>query len=225
MSAVQHRPGMAVRAAEALDEISGGRFALGLGAGHAGGATAFGFHTDKTVSGYLEALEIIVPLLRGHDAVTFEGEIHRATDAMVRPRGAPSRPGAAHAGRARSRTMTAAARHADTWSAFPTSSSYPETFRAMTAELDRICEGIGRDPASIGRSVGVIVEARIGKDRRADRFRRADHRFGRADHRRHCGLCRCRGDQSRDSSVATDNRGPRPAGPSLRELEVFENLS
>ena len=102
MSAVQHQPGMVVRAAEALDEISGGRFVLGLGAGHAGGATAFGFHTDKTVSRYLEALEIIVPLLRGQDAVTFEGQIHRATDALVRPRGAPSRPGAAHAGRPRS---------------------------------------------------------------------------------------------------------------------------
>lgn len=36
----------------------------------------------------------------------------------------------------------------------------------MTAELDRICEGIGRDPASIGRSVGVIVEP--GSERTAE---------------------------------------------------------
>ena len=57
MSAVQHQPGMTVRAAEALDEISGGRFVLGLGAGHAGGATAFGSPTDKAVSRHLEALE------------------------------------------------------------------------------------------------------------------------------------------------------------------------
>ncbi len=28
----------------------------------------------------------------------------------------------------------------------------------MTAQLDRMCEDIGRDPGSIGRSVGVIVE-------------------------------------------------------------------
>ncbi|MFZ2016629.1 MAG: hypothetical protein WAV00_22640, partial [Nocardioides sp.] len=48
--------------------------------------------------------------------------------------------------------------HADTWSAFPTSSSYPEAFGPLTAELDRICEGIGRDPASIGRSVAAMVE-------------------------------------------------------------------
>ncbi|HET6909687.1 MAG TPA: LLM class flavin-dependent oxidoreductase [Mycobacteriales bacterium] len=46
MSAVQHQPGMISRAAEALDEISGRRFVLGLGAGHGGGATEFGFATD-----------------------------------------------------------------------------------------------------------------------------------------------------------------------------------
>lgn len=117
MSAVQHQPGMVVRAAETLDEISGGRFVLGLGAGHAGGATAFGFRTDKPVSRYLEALEIIVPLLRGQSAVTFEGETHRATDAMVRPRGPrPGRVPLMLGGHA-PRTMTAAARHPDTWSA------------------------------------------------------------------------------------------------------------
>jgi hypothetical protein len=42
MSAIQHHPGQVVRAAETLDEISGGRFVLGFGAGHGGGATAFG---------------------------------------------------------------------------------------------------------------------------------------------------------------------------------------
>ena len=166
MSAVQHKPGMVVRAAEALDEISAGRFVLGLGAGHAGGATAFGFDTDKTVSRYLEALEIIVPLLRGAPSVTFEGEFHRADDVMVRPRG--PRPGRVPLmlGGHRPRTMTAAAVHADIWSAFPTTSSLPEAFRAMTEQLDLICDGIGRDPASIGRSVGVIVEP--GTERSAE---------------------------------------------------------
>jgi alkanesulfonate monooxygenase SsuD/methylene tetrahydromethanopterin reductase-like flavin-dependent oxidoreductase (luciferase family) len=166
MSAVQHQPGMVVRAAETLDEISGGRFVLGLGAGHGGGATAFGFPTDKTVSRYLEALEIIVPLLRGEKAVSFEGEIHHATDAVVRPRGPrPGRVPLMMGGHA-PRTMTAAARHADTWSAYPTTSSLPKAFRAMTNQLDRICDGIGRDPASIGRSVGVIVEP--GSERSAE---------------------------------------------------------
>jgi alkanesulfonate monooxygenase SsuD/methylene tetrahydromethanopterin reductase-like flavin-dependent oxidoreductase (luciferase family) len=158
MSALQHNPGMVVRAAESLDEISGGRFVLGLGSGHGGGAEAFGYPGDKTVSRYLEALAIIVPLLRGESAVTFDGQFHHATNAEVRPRGPrPGRIPLMMGGHA-DRTMTAAARYADTWSAYATTSSLPDAFAEMTSKLDRICEGIGRDPATIGRSVGVFVE-------------------------------------------------------------------
>jgi alkanesulfonate monooxygenase SsuD/methylene tetrahydromethanopterin reductase-like flavin-dependent oxidoreductase (luciferase family) len=158
MSALQHNPGMVVRAAESLDEISNGRFVLGLGSGHGGGAGAFGYPADKTVSRYLEALEIIVPLLRGESDVTFDGQFHHATNAEVRPRGPrPGRIPLMMGGHA-DRTMTAAARHADTWSAYATTSSLPDAFAEMTTKLDRICEGIGRDPATIGRSVGVFVE-------------------------------------------------------------------
>jgi alkanesulfonate monooxygenase SsuD/methylene tetrahydromethanopterin reductase-like flavin-dependent oxidoreductase (luciferase family) len=158
MSAVQHKPGMIARAAESLDEISGGRFVLGLGAGHGGGATAFGFPTDHTVPRYLEAIEILVPLLRGEAAVTYDGEYHQATDAEVRPRG--PRPGRVPLmmGGHSPRTMTAAATHADIWSAFATTSSLPEAFKSLTEQLDAICAEMDRDPASIGRSVGVFVE-------------------------------------------------------------------
>lgn len=159
MSALRHNPGTIVQAAEALDEISGGRFILGLGAGHGtGGFKDFGYPTDKTVSRYLEALEIIVPLLRGEAGVTFNGQFHHAEDAEVRPRG--PRPGRVPLmmGGHSTRTMTAAATHADIWSGYATSSSLPEAFRSLTEQLDRICEKIGRDPASLGRSVGVFVE-------------------------------------------------------------------
>jgi alkanesulfonate monooxygenase SsuD/methylene tetrahydromethanopterin reductase-like flavin-dependent oxidoreductase (luciferase family) len=158
MAAVQHQPGMVVRAAESLDEISGGRFVLGLGAGHGGGATSFGFPTTTPVARYLEGLEILVPLLRGGPAMTYEGRFHHTADAEVRPRG--PRPGRIPLmmGGHSPKTMTAAATHADTWSAYATTSSLPEAFAPMTEQLDRICEAIGRDPASLGRSVGVFVE-------------------------------------------------------------------
>jgi alkanesulfonate monooxygenase SsuD/methylene tetrahydromethanopterin reductase-like flavin-dependent oxidoreductase (luciferase family) len=172
MSALQHNPGMVVRAAESLDEISGGRFVLGLGSGHGGEAEALGYPGDKTVSRYLEALEIIVPLLRGESAVTFEGQFHHAINAEVRPRGPrPGRIPLMMAGHA-DRTMTAAARHADIWSAYATSASgsLPEAFVEMTSRLDRICEGIGRDPATIGRSVGVFVEPGSAKSAEATGF-------------------------------------------------------
>ena len=157
MSALHHNPGMVASAAETLDEISSGRFVLGLGAGHGGGSEEYGYPADKTISRYAEALEIIVPLLRGQ-SVTFAGEFHRADGAEVSPRG--PRPGQVPLmlGGHSPRTMRLAANHADTWSTYARTSSLPETFRSMTAQLDQICEGIGRDPASIGRSVGVFVE-------------------------------------------------------------------
>ena len=158
MSALHHNPAMVASAAETLDEISGGRFVLGVGAGHlSGGAKNFGYPADKTVSRYAEALEIIVPLLRG-ESVTFKGEFHHADGAEVLPRG--PRPGRVPLmlGGHSPRTMKLAATHADTWSAYATTSSLPVAFKTMIEQLDRICEGIGRDPASIGRSVGVFVE-------------------------------------------------------------------
>jgi alkanesulfonate monooxygenase SsuD/methylene tetrahydromethanopterin reductase-like flavin-dependent oxidoreductase (luciferase family) len=48
MSALHHNPGMIASAAETLDEICGGRFVLGLGAGHAGGgARELGCHATR----------------------------------------------------------------------------------------------------------------------------------------------------------------------------------
>jgi alkanesulfonate monooxygenase SsuD/methylene tetrahydromethanopterin reductase-like flavin-dependent oxidoreductase (luciferase family) len=170
MSALQHNPGMIVRAAEALDEISGGRFVLGLGAGHGGGAESFGYPVDKPVTRYVEALEIIVPLLRGASSSTFDGVFHHVKNADVRPRG--PRPGRIPLmmGGHSTRTMTAAATHADVWSAYATSSSLPEAFATMTGELDRICESIGRDPTTIGRSVGAFVEPGDAKSAEATGF-------------------------------------------------------
>ena len=137
LSALYHNPGMVARAAETLDEISGGRLILGLGSGHPGsGAKDFGFPEDKTVSRYAEALEIIVPLLRGQ-AVTFNGEFHRANGAEVLPRG--PRPGQIPLllGGHSPRTMTLAATHADIWSAYATTSSLPGAFATMIEQLEQ----------------------------------------------------------------------------------------
>jgi alkanesulfonate monooxygenase SsuD/methylene tetrahydromethanopterin reductase-like flavin-dependent oxidoreductase (luciferase family) len=67
LSALHRSPGLSVKVAHTLDEISGGRFVLGLGSGHAGDqGKTFGYPMDKTVGRYEEALEILVPALKGH---------------------------------------------------------------------------------------------------------------------------------------------------------------
>lgn len=161
LSAAKRNPGITVKIAETLDEISGGRFIFGLGAGHPadfGQGAAFGLPEDKTVSRYQEALEkIIVPALRG-EIVSWEGRYHRAHELEIRPRG--PRPGriplmlGAHG----PRSMRLAAKHADIWACFVVESAQPESFEPMLDRLEEACADVGRDPATLERSVGVTIE-------------------------------------------------------------------
>ncbi len=158
LSALHRNPALTAKAAETLDEISGGRFILGFGSGHAGAqGEAFGYPMDRTIGRYEEALQVLVPLLRGGRS-DFEGEFHRARDLEHRPRGPrPGRMPIMLAGHGK-RTIRLAAEHADIWSCYATTSSLPDAFDAYVALLDEACEAAGRDSTSIGRSAGVIVE-------------------------------------------------------------------
>ena len=161
-SATRRNPGLTVKVAETLDEISGGRFIFGLGSGHPadfGQGAAFGVPEDKTVTRYEEALEkIIVPALRG-EIVSWEGQYHRAHELEIRPRG--PRPGRIPLmlGGHGPRTMRLAAQHADIWSSAAIESARPEWFKPMLDRLEEACAEVGRDPATLERSVGVTIEA------------------------------------------------------------------
>jgi alkanesulfonate monooxygenase SsuD/methylene tetrahydromethanopterin reductase-like flavin-dependent oxidoreductase (luciferase family) len=151
-------PGLTAKIAETVDEISGGRFLLGLGSGHAGKqGEAFGYPLDRTIGRYEEALQIIVPLLREGRA-DFHGEFHTAVDLLARPHGPRQGRIPIMLGAHGPRTMRLAARHADIWSAYATESSLPTSFEAMLGALDEACVDVGRDPTSLGRSIGVFVE-------------------------------------------------------------------
>ncbi|MDH4334995.1 MAG: LLM class flavin-dependent oxidoreductase, partial [Chloroflexota bacterium] len=112
---------------------------------------------DRTIGRYEEALQIIVPLLRAGRA-DFHGAFHSATDLEQRPRG--PRPGGVPImlGGHGPRTMRLAVEHADIWSAYATESSLPVAFEAMLVALDAACAAAARDPGSLGRSIGVMVE-------------------------------------------------------------------
>lgn len=157
-SALHRNAGLTAKAAETLDEISGGRFVFGLGAGHEwpGQARAFGLPEDRIFSRFEEALQIIVPLLRDGRA-DFEGTWHAARDLPQAPVG--PRPGRIPImiGGIGPRGQRLAARYADIWSCYPESRSHVDEFAPRLATLDAICVELGRDPASIGRSAGVEV--------------------------------------------------------------------
>jgi alkanesulfonate monooxygenase SsuD/methylene tetrahydromethanopterin reductase-like flavin-dependent oxidoreductase (luciferase family) len=160
MSALHRNPGIIAKTAETLDEISGGRFLFGLGAGHVwpGQAHAFGLPEDRVFDRFEEALQIIVPLLRKGRA-DFTGTWHAAHDLSHLPVG--PRPNAIPIliGGNGPRGQTAAARHADIYSCYIEEHAHADEAAPRLASLDAICETIGRDPATIGRSVGMYVDA------------------------------------------------------------------
>lgn len=150
-------PALVAKQAATIDEISSGRFILGYGAGDVATASrAFGLPDDHVYERFEEALEIIVPLLRAGHA-TFEGSYRRVRDLPQLPPG--PRPGsiplllAAHGPRG----YRHAARHADIWSCYAVGSGDAEEFRPRVTAFEAACAEVGRDPATVGRSAGIVV--------------------------------------------------------------------
>jgi len=80
-----HPPGLIAKMAATIDEISQGRFVLGLGAGwNRREFDAFGIPYDRRVSRFAEAFRIIVGMLDG-ERVTLDGEFHKADDVFLLP--------------------------------------------------------------------------------------------------------------------------------------------
>ena len=118
LSALHRNPGIIAKTAETLDEISGGRFVFGLGAGHAGTqAHSFGLPEDMVSARFEEALQVIVPLMRGGKA-NFEGKYHSARDLVQQPVG--PRPGKIPLliGGQKAKGIRYAALNADIWSTY-----------------------------------------------------------------------------------------------------------
>ena len=158
ISALHRNPGMVAKAAETLDEISGGRFVFGLGAGHVwpGQAHAFGLPEDHVFDRFEEALQVIVPLLRDGRA-SVEGRWHAARDLVQLPVG--PRPGRIPImiGGNGPRGQRAAARYADIWSCYAEERSHVDELGPRLATFEAACAEVGRNPATIGRSAGVSI--------------------------------------------------------------------
>jgi alkanesulfonate monooxygenase SsuD/methylene tetrahydromethanopterin reductase-like flavin-dependent oxidoreductase (luciferase family) len=145
---------MLAKMAVTTDQISGGRLTLGLGAGwHDQEYRAFGFPLDHRVSRFDEALQIIVPLLRG-EAVTFEGRYHSASEAVLLPK-ADRRIPILIAGN-KPRMLGLTARYADAWN----TAWFWEPNQKLhdrLAAFDEALAAEGRDGSPVRRTVGIEV--------------------------------------------------------------------
>lgn len=157
-------PGLLVKMATTLDHISGGRAMLGLGAGwHEREHLAFGFDYPRLgdrISRLEEQAAAIRALLDGEE-LTVHGrfvEMDRARNlpAPIQPR-LPLVIGAS----GEKRSLAIVARYADIWNG----EGEPDVFARKSAILDQHCAAVGRDPASIRRTVGT-APLQIRDDRR-----------------------------------------------------------
>ena len=99
--------------AATIDEVSQGRFVLGLGSGwNRREFDAFGIPYDKRVSRFEEAFTIIRGLLAG-ERVTLTGEFHRADDVVLLPK--PARRMPLMIGSNGPRMLSIALPHVDAW--------------------------------------------------------------------------------------------------------------
>jgi alkanesulfonate monooxygenase SsuD/methylene tetrahydromethanopterin reductase-like flavin-dependent oxidoreductase (luciferase family) len=160
---IRDNPAVLAKEIIALDHLSDGRLDFGFGAGilegdHAGAGHEF-WAKEERVARFREAVEIIDRALR-EETVSYSGRYYRTEDLWTSP-GPLQRPrpplviGGHSAG-----MLRIAAEFADTWNSWGGFVATEEEAYKRTIErshcLDDLCADIGRDPASIARSLLVF---------------------------------------------------------------------
>jgi F420-dependent oxidoreductase-like protein len=155
-SVTYRHPAVLANIAAAVDQISGGRLLLGVGAGwQENEHLAYGIELG-TVKERMDRFEEAVQILRGlldEQRTTFKGEHFVITDAPNDPKPVQPRLPLLIGGGGEKRTMRIAAQHADEWNAWTS----PEVLAHKVGVLRSHCDDIGRDPAAIAVSTQALL--------------------------------------------------------------------
>jgi probable F420-dependent oxidoreductase len=161
-----HAPFMLAKQAATVDEISGGRLVLGIGAGwNETEFAALGAPFDHRIARFEEAFTIVRTLL-AEGRIDFQGEYHVARDAELLPR--PARPGGPPilVGSNGPRMLAATLPHAAAWNSwYADFANVPDGVPALNGVVDAAARAAGRDPAEIERTVAVLVRMPGGTGR------------------------------------------------------------
>jgi probable F420-dependent oxidoreductase len=161
-----HHPFMLAKMAATVDEISGGRLVLGLGAGwNPVEFAAIDAPFDHRVSRFEESFTIVRTLL-AHGSIDFEGEFFTSREAELLPR--PARPGGPEIliGSSGPRMLAATLPYAHAWNAwYADTHNVPAGVPALRDAVDEAARAAGRDPADIERTVAVQVRMPGGAGR------------------------------------------------------------
>jgi alkanesulfonate monooxygenase SsuD/methylene tetrahydromethanopterin reductase-like flavin-dependent oxidoreductase (luciferase family) len=163
-----HHPVVLAKRVVTVDQISGGRAVLGLGAGwqineHHG----YGFELrepGERVTHFIEAIRAIRELL-DNERADFAGQWYTLTDATFEPKPVQS-PLPILVGTKSSRMLRTVARYANEWNTWGS----PSLVATVTERFFAACEKEARDPATIRRSAQALVFI-IDSDAQRDEIR------------------------------------------------------
>jgi len=149
-------PAMTAKIAETIDEISGGRFVLGIGAGNTPDSDyqAFGIPTDKRFSRFAEAIQIIHGLLKNGE-IDFEGEFYSVKQAELVLRGPRQNGPPINIAAGSPKMLQLATRYGDAWNWWGWDETLEQIrirLRPIINLLEQACEAEERDPSTLVRT-------------------------------------------------------------------------
>jgi F420-dependent oxidoreductase-like protein len=158
------QPTMTARMASAVDDLSGGRLTLGLGAGwqvreHHNYSWNL-LDIPRRFARFEEGLQIISQLLHSDTPFDFNGEFYQLHEAILLPR--PQRPNGPPiliGGNGLQRTLPLVAQYAQEWNAVFISA---DKFAELNPQLDQLLIKNGRRPEEVRRSL--MTECVFGRD-------------------------------------------------------------
>ena len=162
-----HNPAMLAKKAAAIDEISGGRLILGLGAGwNRTEYDAFGFAYDHRVSRFEEAFTIIRKLLAG-ETLDFDGRFYNIEACQLLPTSTnPNGGPPLMIGSTGPRMLDITLPFVDQWNVwYAWFGNRPAGLVKVLEDLNTACAKANRDPSTLERTAAVYVQAPGGEGR------------------------------------------------------------
>ena len=159
-------PALMAKKAATIEEISGGRLILGLGAGwNRAEFDAYGYPFDHRVSRFEEAFTIIRTLLR-EGSIDFRGHYYEMRDLELLPRGPRPEGPPLMVGSVGERMLHITLPFVASWNAwYVETDNRPAGVPRLRDLVDGACRDVRREPHDVERTVAVLVQMAGGRGR------------------------------------------------------------